>query len=321
MTLRNRRQSSLNRRAFLGVGFASLASGCAISPSPVAAPAQPLLRLPFHHDYGRRLIVQVSVNERGPYEFIVDTAATRSVIFENLTNEIDVTPLDKPPASVFGLSGIRQAPIYDAGHINIGDLSLSASEAPLLPDWREATRTPQGILGLDFLLQYSFFIRQDTRQIEFYEGAPPLDADWVRAEIIRNNFGSVERALLLTEVNFGVGRRVSFLLDTGSTISACNFPAANLLRTIPARSRQRQTNDFVDVHGGKIETYALNADVFRIGGAHISNQALVITDAQFFDQIGYRDKPLGVLGLDFFRRRNMAFNIARNEFAFPAPVV
>lgn len=310
-----------NRRMVLRAGIASLAGACAVRPDGATAPAGPVLRLPFRYDYGRRLIVQLRVNDSGPYDFIVDTAATRSVIFENLTNSIDVTPLNRPPASVFGLSGIRQAPIYDAGNISIGELSLSARETPLLPDWPEATRTPQGILGLDFLLRYSFVIRQDIRQIVFYDEAPPTESDWARAEITQDDFGTVERALMTIEINFGIGRRVSFLLDTGSTISACNFPAANLLRTIPARSRQRQSNDFVDVHGGKIETYALNADVFQIGGVHISDQSLVITDAQFFEQIGYRDKPLGVLGLDFFRRRNMAFNTAENEIAFPAPVV
>ncbi len=307
------------RRDFLGAGLLALVSGCAVAPIRVSTPAEPIMRLPFRYDYGRRLIVQLGVNGRGPFDFIVDTAATRSVIFENLARQIEVSALDGPPASVFGLSGIRLAPIYDAGTINIGDLSLPANRTPLLRDWPDATRTPQGILGLDFLTQFAFVIRQDTQQIELYNGAPPLGSDWIRAPISRDNFGRAERDLMLTEIQFGLGRRVPFLIDTGSTISACNFPTADYLRTVPPRSRRRQVSEFVDVHGGKVETFKLNADIFRIGGVHMPDNSLLIADAPFFDQIGYRDKPLGVLGLDFIRRRNFAFNAADGEIAFPPP--
>ncbi|MHA7873393.1 MAG: pepsin/retropepsin-like aspartic protease family protein [Hyphococcus sp.] len=286
-----------------------------MTPAPAAR-----ARFGFRYDYGQRLIVNCHVQGAGPHDFILDTAATRSVIFENLARQIEVEPSNKAPALVFGLSGIKEADTFNVGEVSAGGISIAGDGIPILPDWPNAQRTPQGVLGLDFFVDTLLVVSQDRSVVELYESDIDLtymrDSSWVSAPLERSNLRRAERPLLIVTVRFPRYGAMPLIVDTGSTLNVCNFPAAEMLRVLPLRARRKPESDFSDIHGGKVETYELAVRTYEIGNADLSGLSLVVTDAPFFQQIGFETAPIGVLGLDFWKRRNFALNLATNQLAF-----
>ena len=62
----------------------SLLSGCAT----VLDESLALASVPYHRTDDGRVVVPVYVNGSGPHSFAIDTAASRSVIFESLRDDI-----------------------------------------------------------------------------------------------------------------------------------------------------------------------------------------------------------------------------------------
>ena len=140
------------RRVIKSLGVSLFgAAGCA---TPSQNDSQPQFArcesLPTRIDYGKRLVTVGSVNQSPPLDFIVDTAASRTVLFENAAQGPISTAPDTAEISIFGLSGVRTSRLYNVGNIRIGNRQLKDHRAPILPDWRNYERTPQGVLGLDY---------------------------------------------------------------------------------------------------------------------------------------------------------------------------
>jgi len=85
--------SSFSRRGLLGTGAAmALApsaaralTGTRLAPPPLPPQVENIQGTP---DAQNRLTVDTFVNEKGPYNFVVDTGADRSVISEELAKEL-----------------------------------------------------------------------------------------------------------------------------------------------------------------------------------------------------------------------------------------
>lgn len=117
----------MDRRSFVTGTSAIAAIGCVSEPAPRPATrsyAAPVASIPFRVDYGRRLIVEGMINAEGPKNFIVDTAATTSVVFENAVVSSSVEPSGLPDIKLLGLSGIQQAATFRVGSIDVGGRSL-----------------------------------------------------------------------------------------------------------------------------------------------------------------------------------------------------
>ena len=309
--------SSITRRSLIGVSAAFCAS-CVVPEKVVQSKnATPIAQVPFRFDYGRRLTVQVAVNSGESHDFIIDTAATQSVIFDNLAKKMKLAAQATGSAQVYGLSGIKTVPTIDVGTLRLGEVEFNAANAPLLNDWPEVSRTPQGIIGLDLLSSYVVVFRFQDSILELYEANARPKGNWLSEPLYSSNFGVANRPLYFVNIDFGSSRRVPFLLDTGSFDTVCNFAAADYLRAVPALARDPQERDkVVDIHGEQLTAYSLRAAQFAIGTIQLAANDITVMNAPFFRDLGYGDRPFGVLGLTSLVRRDIAIDFTAREISF-----
>ncbi len=308
----------MNRRDFLSfAGSAAIMGGCASSDQAVVPITQPFMTLPYRLDYGRRLIVTAFHENGAAIDFIVDTASTKIVFFENVADRINPRPVEAPAARIFGFSSVFSAPYFQIGDIRIGEVVLRDLHAPILSDWPAAERTPQGVLGLDVLSDYVIVVRKDPAIIEFYEPdtfvRPSSENDWRTIALTATDFGVTEKALYTFELAFTRTRRIPFLLDTGSNFTACNFPAAEYLKVLPMRARTPPRRDASDVHGERVETYVISGAFQQVGGIERPIKEILISDASFFTEIGYGDRPFGIFGLDSLLQTGFGIDFRRGR--------
>ncbi|MGB6192683.1 MAG: retropepsin-like aspartic protease [Terracidiphilus sp.] len=140
--------------------FAFLAA-LAVAAVPVyAQPGCPanVKAIPFRSIDHHQIIVSVSVNHSGPYDFLLDTGTQTTVLDQSLASELGVSSTGN--ATVAGLSFKGGVTYANLASLEVGDHRLT-NQSVLVYDMKDvqaAGFSIRGLLGDDFLSRYDVFI-------------------------------------------------------------------------------------------------------------------------------------------------------------------
>jgi predicted aspartyl protease len=117
---------------------------------------------------GYLMIAEVRINDRGPFDFLVDTGSNTTLLDPSLAAELGLHAKDKLQLS--NLASAAGVPRYFLGKLTAGTDSLANLEALALPLTQLRALDPniRGILGMNFLLHFSFRLDYDTPALELY---------------------------------------------------------------------------------------------------------------------------------------------------------
>lgn len=171
------------RRNIVRLLFCGLAlSTCALA-TPPATDATSVV--PVRTLQGYLMVVGVSMNGAGPFNFLVDTGTNTTLIDPQLAVELGLKPVDK--ISLTSLASAVSTSRYFLS-LRVGPASVSHMEALAvpLPQLQALDRSIRGVLGMNFLLQFSFRLDYDQQRMEIFpdpRSAPVPDGLRVRVEI------------------------------------------------------------------------------------------------------------------------------------------
>ncbi|WP_135212390.1 retroviral-like aspartic protease family protein [Vitreimonas flagellata] len=255
-----------------------------------------------------RVVAQVSVNGQGPFRFIVDTGANRSVLSQALVDRLGLTPTGT--GEVHSVHGVTVAPLVQVNSLHYGDLALGVASMPALQGGVLAGE--QGLLGVDGMrgrrLRMDF--ERNCIEISSARGSSRLRG-WsrVRGEL---RFGHL--IVVRGAIN---GVRTNLLIDTGSDTSLAN----NALRTaLDLRlQRSRELGQARAYTAG--EPIMLTDSVFmprmRFGGLVVRNVRAYVGDFHIFRIWGMTEEPTLLVGMDVLSQsRGMAIDYARGIVYF-----
>jgi predicted aspartyl protease len=117
---------------------------------------------------GYLMVVSVSINDRGPFDFLVDTGTNTTLIDPELAKELGLTPKDS--LQLASLASATNVPRYYFQTFRVGPASVSNQEALAvpLPQLTALDHKIRGVLGMNFLLHFSFRLNYDRRTLELY---------------------------------------------------------------------------------------------------------------------------------------------------------
>ncbi len=117
---------------------------------------------------GYLMIAGVTINDRGPFDFLIDTGTNTTLLDPQLAAELHLQPKDR--LQLASLSSSAGVPRYFLQKVNLGPAALSNLEALAvpLPQLRELDGNIRGILGMNFLLHFSFRLDFDHSSVEIY---------------------------------------------------------------------------------------------------------------------------------------------------------
>lgn len=117
---------------------------------------------------GYLLVVGVSVNGAGPYDFLVDTGTNSTLVDPSLAAELKLKPVDRMALTT--LADATPVVRYYADRLQAGPAAVSHLEllgAPLT-ELRAVDHRIRGVLGMNFLLQFSFMLDYRHHRIEIF---------------------------------------------------------------------------------------------------------------------------------------------------------
>ena len=281
--------------------FAGMAAALALG-SPLQGQGQPAAetgtRLPdqqsaetlgFLPDATMRMTVPVNIEGQGPYRFVVDTGAERTIISSELARALDLRA--GRTATVHSMTEVSRIATVIIPGLRIGSRTVNDIHAPALA---RSNLGASGMLGVDSL-QRQRVVFDFGRQEMTISPSRGREERWPEGEIVvtgRRHFGR----LVLVDADVD-GQRVWVIVDTGSQVSVANNALRNALSR-RGRLGPTRTVELLSITGGRLNAEYSVARRIRIGGIDIVRMPIAFADVHPFRQLQLMDRPALLLGMD-----------------------
>src|SRR5262245_41336800 len=132
------------------VAAAVLSMGCtaAVAAHEAANSAEPLplFEATTRPDLIGRVLVPVLINNRGPYAFVLDTGANRTVLTPRLVAALGLQSSLEDRVTLSGVTGSASVATVLVDRVKVGDVELKHERLPVADSLSIDT---QGVLGVD----------------------------------------------------------------------------------------------------------------------------------------------------------------------------
>lgn len=258
-----------------------------------------------------RMTVPVTIQGRGPFDFLIDTGAQATVLSRALADELKLHGRDT--ATLVGMASSRQVTTTQIENFTLGRRSFFIRQAPVVEGANIGDA--DGILGLDSLQDQRVLLDFHKREIAVAD-AEQLGGNRGYEIVVkaRERLGQ----LIITKARLD-GVVVDVIVDTGAEASVGNMALLERFR----RNRDGGDAEMTDINGITLGGVVRVARELELGRASVRNFPILFADSRPFHTLGLADKPALILGmseLKLFRRVAIDFKSRRVLFDLPPDV-
>ena len=254
-----------------------------------------------------RMAVDVAINGRGPFRFVVDSGADRTVIGERLALTLGL-PAGQA-VTLHSMAGTSRRQTALIARLAVGGSMVTDIAAPLLPERHLGAR---GLLGIDALRGQRLMLDFERQAITIEDTRRPVTASADEIVVTARPRGG---QLILTQARAG-GVRIRAVIDTGSQLTIGNIALRDALFRRRRPPPVTETT-LVSVTGEAMVVPMAIVPELRIGGIVMSNVPVAFADLPPFALFGLAGTPAMMLGTDLmgsFRRVSLDFGAKKVRF-------
>ena len=268
---------------------------------------------PYRVEDGGRIIVDLKVNNQGPFFFALDTGASISTVFDKLRTKLKLEPVPDKTVSIHSLFSAGRFPLVTVGQMQLGNEIWIAPRIASLPGDTSASTTIDGVLGIDFMRRYAIGFSSAERILHLYP--PNLVSErsysgWASIPLKSRRIGKTGAALYFFYIEIE-GQRIAALFDLGAGENLINWSAAELLG-LDRLSRRRYER-----LSGALENTAIvgrfKVDQIMTANIRWRNEEFFVGDLDIFSLLQSPDMPLVILGSGLFHQRDFIIDFVRNR--------
>ena len=254
-----------------------------------------------------RLFLEVKVNDAGPYRFLVDSGADRSVISHDVASALKLP--QEGAARLQSMAGVSSVGLVMVDTLTLGTSEVGPFRTPALSG---RDLGADGLIGIDALADQRLLMDFDKKTVTVqdsrrnYAGEP--------GEIVvtaRRRKGQ----LIITQASVRE-QKVNAVIDTGSEITLGNLALRRRLFGDRTPGTMKQIK-LVSVTGQVLDAEAMVVNNVRIGGLVLNNVVIAFADASPFGLFGLNQQPSLFLGSDLlasFRKVGLDFRNRKVRF-------
>jgi predicted aspartyl protease len=299
----------LSRRQFVQYGASSLAMASILAraqtASPpggagsadAAAPGQDTARINAATDAASHLMVAVHINGHGPYYFVVDTGADRTILASEVAAELG---LSRGDAVV--LKGVVRAVLTETVSIRTMTFGSITKRHLMVPTLSRSLLDADGYLGLDFLDGHRVTFDFKNHVLQVSEPRARFSANWVREDEARIRASGTSGHLQALDCMVD-GIPATAFVDSGAEVTAANEPLLAALARRNPDFHETGSIRLIDITGGEIVGKVAIVNKIRLAAAlTFSDCPLVVADFLVFDVWGLRQRPALLIGMNLLRQ-------------------
>ena len=266
-----------------------------LSGRVTANESEPYLILP--DTFGRPMVGTV-VNGIGPLPFIIDTGASKSIVYRSLTAMIGLQALPNQSKRILTATGYKRVLVYPVTDFFVLGRTLQVTETVALPDIIGSDA--KGLIGVDLLAGLTLFVDLDAGTANL-QPAGPIGDGWVTIQGRPVAYGS-----LALEINIG-GLDIPVIVDTGASDTVINVAGSEAIGRSSTGVRRESIT--ASMSGGRDMVFSsLRVPSFKIGDFERTDMRLVVSDVPVFTMLGARDVPAIILGMDLLGQQPFAID-------------
>ena len=330
-----------NRRQAITVMGAAL-SGCVgtreVAGPPILinlsdpAPEEPGADLASGHDSANRMTAPAFINGQGPFNFVVDTGANRTVLSTELALLLELPSAGT--AQIHGIAGVQAAPTVQVNRLSVGTVTSRRLRAPTL---QRARLGADGLLGVDFLKNRSVLMDFAKNQLTISKlgngeirtrvnaidgrlhNNAALDAALSRVIIVPARFRFGQLIIIDAEI---AGVPITAFLDSGSQNTVGNLALHSRLRGAAGGLQAGvSTVELISATGQRASGELASVPPLRLGGLSIGNLSAVFADLHVFGLWDLLDRPAILIGIDVMRHfEAIELDFANHQVLFRTPL-
>lgn len=261
---------------------------------------------------GSRMTVPVSIANRGPYRFIIDTGAERTVISRELARSLNL--VSGGPVNVIAMSGRSSVQSVMIPSLTFSSVpSIGAIKSPALG---AMDLGGLGLLGIDTLRDHVIEIDFDANTMAV---APSTRRDRKRSsdgdEIVVTAKSQLGQ-LIVTDAEFD-GRMIRVVIDTGSPISIGN---SAMRRLVMRTTGKMNSLELTSATGVKMQADYAQVGKVRLGPLAFGGMPVAFSDVAPFERFGLSKRPAMLLGMSALRSfRRVEIDFANRQIRFKMP--
>ena len=294
-----------------GAAFVCVLCACANVLDQSAA----LATAPYTIEDGGRIIIEAEVNDRGPFEFALDTAASIPVIFDEPRTTLELQALEGQEVIIHGAVASGRFPLIRAARISIGPEVWSKARIAAMPRPAQMRSNIDGILGIDFLRRYAVGFSNHYRLVRLY--APGLlrhqsYQGWAAIPLSPQRVGSSAASLYF--FNIGILRhQIRSIFDLGAGLNVLNWKAARSIGVMPTTYGFEAGDPVVGIMEATPKVSMLKAEKVTTGNVSWHNEKFAIVDLAIFETLELSDGPAAIVGAGMFTQRDFIIDFVRNR--------
>ena len=305
--------SSLNciRRlpGFIPLAAVFILSGCATTLDLDGA----LTVVPYRIERDGRIVVEAAVNGAGPFEFVLDSAATISAVFDRLGDQLSLEIIPGQVVRIRGAVASGEYPLVDVDHLTFGTETWDTPRVVSLPSDSKAAGDLDGVLGVDFLGRYAVFFSAGERVIRLYP--PELVArqsyrGWSSIPLTVRSISKGGPAVYVIDIEID-GHEIPAVFDLGAGVNMINWKGAHSLGI--RRSLRGENQVIVGAIDSMTYLARLDAREVTTAGIRWRNETFAIADLEIFETLMIADRPTAILSATLFTQRDFIIDFQRNR--------
>jgi predicted aspartyl protease len=248
--------------------------------------------MPTRLDRIGRVLAPVMVNGQGPFRFILDTGANRSVLSQEVAELLHLVPSADRPIGVQGVTGSAVLPAVDIEKLQAGDLVLARNQrVPVLS--RAVLADADGILGIDGLAGARIDIDFAADRVTIGKSNDRPAASGMLTIPVRIAYGG----LLTTRATVG-RQRVIAIIDTGAERSLGNLALRSALELAPPQEGEPGATTVMGATPEIGEGTSILVPAVRIGAAELRGLEVTFGDLHVFQIWNLEREPALLVGMD-----------------------
>lgn len=290
----------------------------------LAPPARATLpaEQPYHIAFNNRLVTDVYINDQGPFSFLIDTASSRSLIFEHVRKKLALTQSQPGLLTIYGINDVGKALPVKPAVLRVAGEELRGMTLGVLADSQSGG--PDGVLGTDVLTRYFVVLDRSAMRIKFL--APDQDfardyADWAQTALVPRTLKKFPIQFWYLKARFN-DRTITSLFDLGAGTTMVNWDAAERLGL-----RRRNFSVYgppplalQDVLGAKSPAIELLGMEVRLSGRSWTRQTAIAAEAPIFGYFDLEEEPAAIIGPGLLGNNSLAIDFAGQRL-FIGPTV
>ncbi|MBN9589969.1 MAG: clan AA aspartic protease [Alphaproteobacteria bacterium] len=284
--------------------------------APPAHATQPAEQ-PYRIDSGSRFLTAVMIDGKGPFSFVIDTASSRTLIYEHVRAALGLAQSQPGSLTVYGINSTANALPVKPGVLTVAGQQVSGLTLGVLPYSGREPAGVDGILGIDVLARY--FVVLDRSAMRLILLPPDSEAagsyrDWPDTPLTPRRLKNIPINFWYLPAQFG-RTRLTTLFDLGAGMTMMNWFAAERLGV-----HERDFKLPADVAAAVRDVLGTDEPVVKVSGLdialdrrHWDNQTVLVADSDVFTHFNLDESPAAIVGASLFRDNSLAIDFANHR--------